>query len=122
MLKFSGRAAATVRAVALAVGLAALGVVSGAAAEGRTTAPQPAQPRSAATGFADLERAFWVCDHAATTRGVDGDTGILCVAITEELKEAKFGGDFDRLVAWWRERKPVEHANLEEAAERRARR
>lgn len=119
MLELSLRAAATVRAVAFAAGLAALGVVSGAAAEGRTTAPQP---RSAATGLADLERAFWVCDHAATTRGVDGDTGILCVAVTEELKEAKFGGDFDRLVAWWREHKPVEHANLEEAAERRARR
>jgi len=67
--------------------------------------------------LARLERAFWICDHAATTRGVDGDAAQLCVAVTEEFKQARFGGDFERLLEWWRQHKPAEHARLERGEE-----
>jgi len=77
---------------------------------------------SASVPLAKLERAFWLCDHAATTRGVDGDAAILCVAATEELKERKFGGDFEQLLTWWRQNKATEHANLDRREESLARR
>jgi hypothetical protein len=32
--------------------------------------------------------------------------------VTDELKEHKFGGDYERLVHWWRERKLAEHLKL----------
>lgn len=61
---------------------------------------------------ADLERAFWVCDYAGTHLGVDPGTGAACVAITDALKQSKFNGDFDALLAWWRTHKPAQHRAL----------
>ena len=60
-----------------------------------------------------LERAFWVCDHRATTHGVDATPVGACTAVFEALKENKFGGDFGELLAWWRQNKLVEHTRLE---------
>ena len=37
----------------------------------------------------------------------------LCEAITDLIKTEKFGGDYDEMVEWWRERKPAEHLKLE---------
>ena len=68
--------------------------------------PAPAAPL-------DLERAFWQCDYAGTNGGVDSGTAIACSTVTEELKNGKFNGDFDALVAWWRQNKPAEHRALE---------
>ena len=62
---------------------------------------------------ADLEQGFWVCDYVATTRGMDSTPIGLCVAIMDELKARKFGGDFDELVGWWRQNKVAEHQKLE---------
>ncbi len=53
-----------------------------------------------------------MCDHAATTHGVDGGAGIACGAITENLKVSKFNGDFDLMLAWWRQNKAAEHQAL----------
>jgi len=60
----------------------------------------------------DLERAFWLCEHAATTGAVDASTGALCDVVTDELKAKKFGGDFGALLAWWHENKAVQHRAL----------
>ena len=96
-----------------------------ALALGSASADNPAQTRPRATASlkasapeqpaVDLERAFWVCDHAASTRGVDRVTGIACGIVTENLKLMKFNGDFDAMLAWWRQRKIAEHQALEAA-------
>ena len=38
-----------------------------------------------------------------------------CVANYEELKQTKFGGDFEKLLAWWRLNKIAQHQALESA-------
>ena len=97
-----------------------------ALALGSASADNPAQTRQRATASlkasapeqpaVDVERAFWACDHAASTRGVDSATGIACGIVTENLKATKFNGDFDAMLAWWRQRKNAEHQALEAAA------
>jgi len=66
-----------------------------------TPAPQPA----------DLEQTFWVCDYVATTQGINA-TPNECIDAYEQVKNTMFGGDFERMLDWWRQHKPVEHANL----------
>ncbi len=92
----------------LSVGAAAC-ATSNASAQERVNSSQPIEVSARASSVADLEKAFWVCDHAATTNGVDGGTAIACGAITEELKMRKFSGDFDLMETWWRKNKPAEH-------------
>ena len=60
-----------------------------------------------------IEAAFWTCDYVATTRGMQFVSLDVCAAITELIKTYKFGGDYDGMVEWWRERKPEEHRRLE---------
>jgi hypothetical protein len=79
------------------------------------TAQSLETPAPAATP-ADLESAFWLCDYIGTTQSVDSGAGVACSVITEELKNKNFGGDFDAMVAWWREKKPAEHQRLEAAS------
>jgi hypothetical protein len=62
--------------------------------------------------MAELEKAFWVCDHAATTRLIDSSTAITCGSVTEALKQRKFEGDFNALLAWWRQHKEAQHLAL----------
>ncbi|MCU0897658.1 MAG: hypothetical protein MUC55_09160 [Burkholderiales bacterium] len=97
---------------------AAAGVLIAAAGLGAVAHAEPGTEPSArpSPDLATLERAFWMCDHAATTRGVDGDTAQLCVVVTDEFKQARFGGDFERLLEWWRQHKPAEHARLDRDA------
>ena len=61
---------------------------------------------------AQLERAYWACDYAATTRWVGGAEGAMCVAIYEELKRTKFNGSFPALLSWWQQNKAAEHRAL----------
>ena len=70
----------------------------------------------AASRLAELEKAFWICDYAATTYGVDMVDFEACSTVTEGLKRVKFGGDFDVLVDWWSEHKAAEHGALELAS------
>ena len=35
-----------------------------------------------------------------------------CTAVYEAVKQLKFGGDFDKLVAWWRQNKVAQHQNI----------
>ena len=68
-----------------------------------------------ATKIAELEKQFWVCDYIGTTRGIEGPHGVTCGANYEELKQTKFGGDFEKLVTWWRLNKVAQHQALESA-------
>jgi len=56
---------------------------------------------------ASLERAFWDCERAAVA-GMSLDAALVCAELTEEFKRARFGGDFDSLLAYWNERKAAE--------------
>ena len=68
-----------------------------------------------ATKVAELEKRFWVCDYLGTTRGIEGPHAVTCGANFEELKQTKFGGDFEKLVTWWRLDKVAQHKALESA-------
>jgi hypothetical protein len=81
-------------------------------AQQRTLAPQSPAEYVAAMALPDLEKAFWACDYAATTRGIYATPVQFCAAVMENLKESKFGGSFEDLLAWWRTNKPAEHEAL----------
>ena len=80
-----------------------------ACAVGTAQAAAPAVQRS-------LEDAFWACDYIATTHGTAAAAGEACVAAYEEFKAAKFGGNFEELVAWWQLNKADAHARMHELA------
>ena len=84
-------------------------------AEVRAVASASAEELAVAAAPVDLESAFWQCDYAATNGFLDSGTAIACSTATEELKNSKFNGDFDALVAWWRENKPAQHQAIEYA-------
>ena len=65
--------------------------------------------------MAELEKAFWACDHAATVGRIDSGTAITCGGLTETLKKRKFNSDFNAMLAWWRQHKETEHVALEAA-------
>ena len=90
-------------AVLLCAGAAAW---AGAAAEGAA---------GSTLSTAEVERAFWACDHAATVGRIDTGTAITCGGLTEMLKVRKFGGDFNAMLAWWRLHKEAEHLALDKA-------
>ena len=79
----------------------------------RLDAPRPAEVRDARVQDADLEQLFWICDHAATTRMVDASERAVCGAVAEQLKMEKFGGDFEKMLNWWREERVVQRQNLD---------
>lgn len=63
----------------------------------------------------ELEKAFWVCDYAATIGHLDNGTAITCSNVTEALKQRKFDGDFNAMLAWWQQHKEAEHLTLAKA-------
>ena len=75
-------------------------------------APSTREARAGANTVSELESAFWACDYVATTRGVDATPAAICQAVYDEIKTLKFRGDFDELLAWWKQNKPAEHARL----------
>ena len=84
----------------------------GGLAEQRSLSPRSLQARAVVLRVADLEKAFWMCDYAATTRGVHAIPASMCSAVTDELKTKKFGGDFEQMLGWWRQNKLAEHQKL----------
>ena len=64
----------------------------------------------------ELELAYWFCDYTASTRRVDMATAQACGSISDDLKNRKFGGDFDALLAWWRTNKDAMHRTIDTAA------
>jgi hypothetical protein len=102
---------------ACAVGLAAWTGAETARAYDRTLSPASAADIAASMQPADLEKAFWVCDYTATTRGIDATPIAVCSAIWDEFKQSRFGGSFEDLLAWWQVHKVAQHGAL--AAETR---
>lgn len=93
----------------------AIAALATAAALAGLAAPTWAQQRTSvrsSLNASDLERAFWICDHVATTRGVGGSDAISCGVITEDLQVSKFNGDFGAMLAWWQVNKAAEHQKL----------
>jgi hypothetical protein len=86
---------------------------SGLAATPQTTPVHRITVNGAERSAEAIEKAFWVCDYVASTRGMQFVSLDLCEAITDLIKTEKFGGDYDEMVEWWRERKPAEHLKLE---------
>ena len=97
---FSNAAAALLVAASLVAAAAPAGAHAGIGAELR---------------MAELEKAFWACDHAATVGRIDSGTAITCGGLTETLKKRKFNSDFNAMLAWWRQHKETEHEALEAA-------
>jgi hypothetical protein len=67
-----------------------------------------------------LEKTFWECDFRGTHGRIDSDIGVICVAVTSELNQRRFGDNYEMFLSWWRENKPAMHGQLE-AAEQLAR-
>ena len=86
--------------------LAALLVGSALGQEGSKAAVQTPVQQLTSVRTADLERAFWVCEYVATTRG-NADIAT-CTAVYEALMQRKFGGDFEVLRKWWQQNKAAE--------------
>ena len=111
--------ASVLRAVALAAAIIVVFALTGGSSAAAKEPAAPHQVALASSPFATLEKAFWACDYAGTNGSVDADTGIACIELTRELRMKKFNGDFEALVAWWQQHKPMQHGALRAAAERR---
>jgi hypothetical protein len=100
-------------AAACALALGALSPHCGtASAQQSSVSPRPLQARAGVLRVADLEKAFWMCDYAATTRGVHATPVDVCSALTDDFKNARFGGDFEQMLRWWQKNKLAEHQKL----------
>ena len=87
-----------------------------AATAQRFDAPRPATTQSAGVRDRDLEDLFWRCDYVATVEVIGADEHALCIAVAEQLKTERFGGDFERMLDWWQANKVSEHRKLEREA------
>ncbi|NLD69047.1 MAG: hypothetical protein GX644_09555 [Limnobacter sp.] len=98
--------------VAISMLSAAACVTTVAQAQGIGTEDAPSQvarPLPDTDDVTELERQFWDCDYAATTRLMAPLDAMGCSLATERFQRMAFGGDFGALLVWWREHKPVEH-------------
>jgi invasion protein IalB len=86
--------------------LVALSALSALAASVAATAAPPLPSDSdTAVAAADVERLqVWYlgCDHASRSAVLGRDTARACSLVAESLLRRGFGGDFERLLAWWR--------------------
>ncbi|MEP7301134.1 MAG: hypothetical protein ABI699_06370 [Caldimonas sp.] len=67
-----------------------------------------AQPMAAsleALPLDHLKSAYLACERASSERVLDGDSFAHCAGVGDALLQRGFGGDFDRLLAWWRSEK-----------------
>lgn len=92
-------------ALMLAIGL------SGASAQELQKAPT-ATAIFDESSLVDLENTFWTCDWSSTLIRLSATQIASCAAATEELKARKFGGEFEKLLAWWQRNKAAAHESL----------
>ncbi|HJS03273.1 MAG TPA: hypothetical protein VJ832_07335 [Variovorax sp.] len=70
--------------------------------------PSPAQAQApdrrhlASASVEALQRTYLECDRVATNTLLDLASAAHCSMVGEELKHRVFGGDLERLLAWWR--------------------
>jgi hypothetical protein len=55
----------------------------------------------------ELKHIYLQCNAAAAEALLDSESAALCSRVNEELKHRVFGGDFERLLVWWRENKNI---------------
>jgi hypothetical protein len=73
--------------------------------------PAPAQAHApdrrhlASVSVEALQRTYLECDRVSTHTLLDLGSAAHCSMVGEELKHRVFGGDFERLIAWWRANK-----------------
>jgi hypothetical protein len=108
--RFGRTPSSIVAACAFAVGAMSAYCETGLAQQSSVSGRSQAQ--AGVLRIAELEKAFWACDYVATTRGVHAAPVAICSAVTDEIKNAKFGGDFEELLKWWQQKKPSEHQKL----------
>jgi hypothetical protein len=101
------------RSIAALVIAAALAGWGASAAAQQSTRSSPSKVLMPELSIDDLERTFWACDYAAPSGLVDMRAAIPCGLANEDLKQRKFGGDFDKLLAWWQQNKAAQHAALD---------
>jgi hypothetical protein len=77
-----------------------------------TAAAQAERALARALTIEQLKIAFLDCDRRASITLLDIGDAERCSVIYEELKARAFGGDFDRLLAWWRTQKLASEAGL----------
>jgi len=61
------------------------------------------QPEAAT--IEQLKRAYLQCDHDASKGLLSQGDAAICSSVHETLKARAFGGDFDRMLAWWKSTK-----------------
>jgi hypothetical protein len=84
-----------------AVALAAVAFSSVRAEPLQAPPPPDAQAALRAADLDTLKRWYLACDHASRRAPLDAPTGQACSLTAEVLMQRGFGGDFDRLIAWW---------------------
>lgn len=112
----SNKAGSLTSARLFVLALSAALVVSGtqSSAQGQTNEQHPAETGAAQQTLADLEKAFWVCDHAATVYGVlDLGTAAACAAATRDFRLKRFNGDLNAMLSWWQRNKAHQHQLLD---------
>jgi len=72
----------------------------------------PQKSVAAVSGSLELERLFWMCDYTATAGSMQDNEIEMCGVVTEHMRLAKFDGDSEKLLAWWRLNKETEHQAL----------
>ena len=95
-----------------AVVLAFQGLLLVSAFCGVPAAAQPAVAHQSASApmslsVQRLKEEYLRCDRASSRQRLPSQAAIYCSTVSEELLQREFAGDFDRLLAWWREQRPV---------------
>jgi hypothetical protein len=70
----------------------------------------PAAGEARVVPIEELKSVYLSCDRAAISGGLDTAAIMQCAAVYEELKRRAFGGDFDKLLAWWKAQQPARSA------------
>ena len=63
---------------------------------------QPDRSHLAAVTVDELKLVYLECDRRASSALLDAADAAHCSSIHEELKQRAFGGDWNRMLAWWR--------------------
>jgi hypothetical protein len=67
------------------------------------TAGACAQPAPSEPNIAALKHQYLECDRQASTQRLDWAAASHCSIVSEQLLQRGFAGDFERLLAWWRD-------------------
>lgn len=79
---------------------------------------QAGRTQVAAMSVDRLKVAYLECDRAATEHVLPPSVAQHCSIVGEELKQRHFGGDFGKLIEWWRAEKRKAEASARTDAPR----